>query len=353
MGHGVLFGKSITRSGRLIFRVSNLRRKLLLPIQRKIISKRLLDKPLPPLHIRGERRSNRPWPIAPERRADRLDPPDQVQHLPPAVRAACRLAEMRPASERTIRVNQTPAGPGLEHWAGAIGRLWKPGAAGGAERFDRQHRFGVREPRGGAGQAELAALRPPDAIALDRTRGEIGIDLAHGIDGGSGAFISWSMWVRAFWALACGVFGHYFQSIGECASDSPCKMDRFQTLRRSSSTGRVPSGLAMACELARHGIPVRIFDRNSEASPQSRALAIFPRTLEVFSAIGILDEVLAEGRRLEAVSLYNDARRLARMNFENIDSPYRFAIALPQSRTERLIEARLGALGVRSSDGWN
>ena len=111
--------------------------------------------------------------------------------------------------------------------------------------------------------------------------------------------------------------------------------------------GAGPVGLTMACELARHGIPFRIFDKNAEPSPQSRALAIFPRTLEVFSSIGILDEVLTEGQRLKAVSMYNDVKRLARMELGSIDSPYPFAISLPQSRTERILQARLEALGGR------
>jgi len=109
--------------------------------------------------------------------------------------------------------------------------------------------------------------------------------------------------------------------------------------------GAGPVGLTMACELARHGVDFRIFDKNAEAATQSRALAIFPRTLEVFSTIGILDEVLAEGQRLVALSLNSDERQLARMSFENIDSPYRFALALPQYRTERILEGRLNTLG--------
>lgn len=111
--------------------------------------------------------------------------------------------------------------------------------------------------------------------------------------------------------------------------------------------GAGPVGLTMACELARHGAPVRIFDKNTEPSPQSRALAIFPRTLEVFSTIGMLDQVLAEGQPLRAISIYGDSRRLAHMDFESIDSPYRFVISLPQSRTERILQARLEALGVQ------
>ena len=111
--------------------------------------------------------------------------------------------------------------------------------------------------------------------------------------------------------------------------------------------GAGPCGLTMACELARHGASFRIFDKAPEPSAQSRALAIFPRTLEVFLTIGMLDEVLAEGQKLHAVSFYSDTRQLARMGFDKVDSPYPYAISLPQSRTERILEARLESLGVR------
>ena len=128
-------------------------------------------------------------------------------------------------------------------------------------------------------------------------------------------------------------------------------MDFLKTNRPVIVNGAGPAGLTMACELARHGVGFRIFDKNPEPSPQSRALAIFPRTLEIFSTMGMLDEVLAEGQRLAAISLYNETRRIARMSFEKIDSPYRFVISLPQNRTEHILEARLEALGARVERG--
>jgi 2-polyprenyl-6-methoxyphenol hydroxylase-like FAD-dependent oxidoreductase len=115
--------------------------------------------------------------------------------------------------------------------------------------------------------------------------------------------------------------------------------------------GAGPVGLTMACELARHGIPVRLFDKNIEAATQSRALAIFPRTLEVFSSIGMLDKVLEEGQRLAWLQLYGDSRPLAHLDFAEIDSPYNFVISLPQSRTERILLAHLETLGVRVERG--
>ena len=80
--------------------------------------------------------------------------------------------------------------------------------------------------------------------------------------------------------------------------------------------GAGPVGLTMACELARHGVDVRIFDKAPEAATQSRALAIFPRTLEVFSAIGILDGVLAEGQRLHAPDLPTQKSLAAAMQLQ-------------------------------------
>ncbi|HEX4083322.1 MAG TPA: FAD-dependent monooxygenase [Chthoniobacteraceae bacterium] len=109
--------------------------------------------------------------------------------------------------------------------------------------------------------------------------------------------------------------------------------------------GAGPVGLTMACNLARHGVAFRILDKAPEASEQSRALAIFPRTLEVFSTMGVLDQVLSEGQRLNRLSIYNDSKRLAGLEFNRIDSPWPFAISLPQSRTERILRARLETLG--------
>ncbi len=46
--------------------------------------------------------------------------------------------------------------------------------------------------------------------------------------------------------------------------------------------GAGPVGLTMAAELARHGLSCRVIDQAAAPSTTSKALAIFPRTLEVF-----------------------------------------------------------------------
>jgi 2-polyprenyl-6-methoxyphenol hydroxylase-like FAD-dependent oxidoreductase len=111
--------------------------------------------------------------------------------------------------------------------------------------------------------------------------------------------------------------------------------------------GAGPVGLSLAIDLARQGIECRILDRNPEPVRESRAIAIQARTLEVFAAMGVVDSVLAAGQRIHGANIVAEGRRILHFNFDELSSPYPFAIDLPQSETERLLAARLAELGVR------
>ncbi|MEU0602416.1 FAD-dependent monooxygenase [Streptomyces sp. NPDC006393] len=50
--------------------------------------------------------------------------------------------------------------------------------------------------------------------------------------------------------------------------------------------GAGPVGLTAAAELARRGVPVRLVDKAAEPSPLTKALMVWPRTLEVFRGLG-------------------------------------------------------------------
>ncbi len=115
--------------------------------------------------------------------------------------------------------------------------------------------------------------------------------------------------------------------------------------------GAGPVGLAMANELARHGAGCRIIDRVTEPSQTSRALAIFPRTLEVFETMGIADRFIAAGHRLDGLSLHRCLEEIARIGFNSVASPFPFALGLPQSETERLLSEHLGSFGITVERG--
>jgi 2-polyprenyl-6-methoxyphenol hydroxylase-like FAD-dependent oxidoreductase len=110
--------------------------------------------------------------------------------------------------------------------------------------------------------------------------------------------------------------------------------------------GAGPVGLTMACELARHGVRCRIVDQAKERSQTSKALGIFPRTLEVFDAMGISDRFLAAGHRLHGLSLHHGDDQLAAIDLTSVASPFPFALSLPQSETERLLIEHLRSFGI-------
>ena len=50
--------------------------------------------------------------------------------------------------------------------------------------------------------------------------------------------------------------------------------------------GAGPVGLTLANELVRHGVSVRIVDKNAERTDKSKALVLSSRTLELFDDAG-------------------------------------------------------------------
>src|SRR5215468_10589842 len=97
--------------------------------------------------------------------------------------------------------------------------------------------------------------------------------------------------------------------------------------------GAGPVGLLLANECARRGLRWRLVEANATQSIHSKALAIFPRTLEVLDMAGLVGPFLAAANRVTSVSVVTHERRLARMEFAPDESPYRFAVMVPQDVT--------------------
>ncbi len=112
--------------------------------------------------------------------------------------------------------------------------------------------------------------------------------------------------------------------------------------------GAGPTGLTLGCELLRHGVPCRLIERDVEASPFSKALAVHARTLELFEHLGIADRVVALGQPLSAFNVFDRKKHTVRMTFGELDSRYPYVLSLPQSDTERVLaedfEARGGVI---------
>jgi 2-polyprenyl-6-methoxyphenol hydroxylase-like FAD-dependent oxidoreductase len=109
--------------------------------------------------------------------------------------------------------------------------------------------------------------------------------------------------------------------------------------------GAGPVGLFLANECARRGLRYRIEEAHSGQSEHSKALAIFPRTLEIFDMAGVVGPFLERANRVTSVSVVSHGRRLAHLRFAPEESPYQFVAMVPQDVTERLLAEELRRKG--------
>src|ERR1700742_3776931 len=126
-------------------------------------------------------------------------------------------------------------------------------------------------------------------------------------------------------------------------------MERWMTRSDVLIIGAGPTGLVLALWLTKLGAKVRIVDKTAEPGTTSRALAVQARTLELYRQLDLTDAVIARGHKVPAVNLWVKGKPAARLLFESIGAgltPYPFLHIFPQDEHERLLIARLEALGV-------
>lgn len=123
---------------------------------------------------------------------------------------------------------------------------------------------------------------------------------------------------------------------------------------RSSSNvlvvGAGPTGLVLALSLVRAGVVPRIVDRRPKIAPESRALDVQARTLELYAQLGIADALVARGTRINQLDVRAAGHRVASVGLTDVGrglSPYPFLLCCPQDEHERLLVGKLRAAGVQ------
>jgi len=114
--------------------------------------------------------------------------------------------------------------------------------------------------------------------------------------------------------------------------------------------GAGPTGLVLALWLVRQGVRVRIVDQLPLPGTTSRAIAVVPRTLELYRQLGLADTLVERGHILGALNLWVGAERVAHARLGEMGegiSPYPFLLMYPQDEHERLLIERLENEGVR------
>ena len=106
--------------------------------------------------------------------------------------------------------------------------------------------------------------------------------------------------------------------------------------------GGGPVGLWLAAELRLAGVSTAVLEEAGAPMVHGRGLAVHARTLEVFAMRGISGEHVAAGRPIPALHF---GMMAGWIDLSILDSPFPYMLAIPQRRTEELLEAHARALG--------
>jgi len=117
--------------------------------------------------------------------------------------------------------------------------------------------------------------------------------------------------------------------------------------------GAGPTGLTLACDLARRGIDCRIIERTGQYGTASRAKTIQPRSLEIADDLGVVDRILARGtvhvptRHYDRDRVVSEAVEAAVGVTPGPDFPYPAPVWIAQPYVEAALRNRLAELGGR------
>ena len=98
--------------------------------------------------------------------------------------------------------------------------------------------------------------------------------------------------------------------------------------------GAGPISLFLANECARRELRWQLVEARASQSVHSKALAIFPRTLEKCDMSGVVGPFLEKANRVTSLAVVAHGRTLAHMRFTPEESPYRFMAMVRQNVTE-------------------
>ena len=111
--------------------------------------------------------------------------------------------------------------------------------------------------------------------------------------------------------------------------------------------GGGPVGIVTALALAQRGIPVRLFEAAEAVNEAPRASTLHPATLEMLSAVGLLDDAVAQGLVARTFQFWDRPTRRVVAEFDHailkVDTPYPFVVQCEQHKIAKMGLERLKA----------
>ena len=111
--------------------------------------------------------------------------------------------------------------------------------------------------------------------------------------------------------------------------------------------GAGPVGLAMAADLARYGVSVRLIEKSPERTDKSKALVLWSRTLELMDRMDCTAPFLTTGKKVIAVNVTAGKEPITRVTVDGVKTPHPYALMMPQCDTEQLLGDLVTSLGVK------
>jgi 2-polyprenyl-6-methoxyphenol hydroxylase-like FAD-dependent oxidoreductase len=109
----------------------------------------------------------------------------------------------------------------------------------------------------------------------------------------------------------------------------------------------VGAGPAMAAELARYGVSVRIVEKAAQRTDKSQAIVMWSRSLEMLDRMGCTAPFLSAGLKVTGANIAAGVKQIAHIKVDRVASPHPYALMIPQCDTERLLEEHLNTFAVK------
>ena len=114
--------------------------------------------------------------------------------------------------------------------------------------------------------------------------------------------------------------------------------------------GAGPVGLSAALFL-HNKAHVRLIEKRLQASVHSKAFGVNPRTLELLEHTGATELFLRNGRKMQAINIYNHKKVLIRNDFSKVSHKYPFMLIQSQADSEAILEALTHKRGIAVERG--
>jgi len=112
--------------------------------------------------------------------------------------------------------------------------------------------------------------------------------------------------------------------------------------------GAGPTGLALACQLVRHGVDFVVVEQNEGVTPYSKAIGVHARTLEIYDQLGLARTAVERGTVAGKARVLAGGEVRGEFDLSRVGegmSPFPFVLMLEQSKNERLLYEYLQGQG--------